>query len=46
MANKCKKKNYKNPKDPKYYCTKCDRKAKKEGKLCKPEEINPISIIY
>ena len=35
----CKKKDYKNPETPQYYCQKCQAKAKKESKLCKPKEI-------
>ena len=36
----CKKKDYKDPEDPKYCCKKCNKKAKKEGKLCKPKKLN------
>ncbi len=35
----CKKDDYREPENPKYFCKKCDRKAKKEDKLCKPKKI-------
>ena len=35
----CKKKDYKTPENPKYYCKKCGAIAKKEGKVCKPKKI-------
>lgn len=37
----CKKKDYKEPDNPKYYCKKCLTKADKEKKVCKPKEIKP-----
>ncbi len=40
MAKKCKKADCKEPKNPEYICAKCDRKAKKKNKLCKPVKIN------
>jgi rRNA maturation endonuclease Nob1 len=36
----CKKKKYKVPDNPKYYCKKCGSKAKKEDKVCKPKKIS------
>lgn len=36
----CKKKDYVEPEDAKYCCKKCNVKAKKENKLCKPKKIN------
>lgn len=39
MAKKCKKKEYKEPDNPIFVCKKCERKAKKEDKLCKPEKL-------
>ena len=35
----CKNKDYEAPTSPKYICKKCDAKAKKESKLCKPKKI-------
>jgi hypothetical protein len=39
MAKKCKKESYEQPKSPNFICSKCERKAKKEHKLCKPEKL-------
>jgi len=39
MAKKCKKDDYKDPREAKYICKKCERKAKKEDKLCKPQKL-------
>ncbi len=43
MTKKCKDKDYKPPKEPKYSCEKCSREAKKDKKLCKPKKIKDIS---
>jgi hypothetical protein len=39
MKTKCKDKDYKAPNEAKYFCKKCERQAKKEEKLCKPEKL-------
>jgi hypothetical protein len=39
MTKKCKKESYEPPKAPNYVCRKCERLAKKEQKLCKPEKL-------
>ncbi len=39
MAKKCKKEPYEPPKAPHFICRKCERMAKKEQKLCKPEKL-------
>jgi len=39
MSKKCEKKDYTDPKNPKYRCDKCKRMAKKKEKLCKPKKI-------
>ena len=39
MAKKVKKETYEPPKGPNYVCRKCERLAKKEQKLCKPEKL-------
>lgn len=38
-TKRCKKKDYKPPQTPAYYCKKCERLAKKEKKLCKAKKI-------
>jgi hypothetical protein len=35
----CKNEDYKEKNDMKYVCKHCERKAKKEDKLCKPKKI-------
>jgi hypothetical protein len=35
----CKNEDYKEKGDAKYVCKRCERKAKKEDKLCKPKKI-------
>ena len=35
----CKQKKYEVPSSPKYICKKCERMAKKEEKLCKPQKL-------
>jgi hypothetical protein len=35
----CKNEDYKEKGDDKYVCKRCERKAKKEDKLCKPKKI-------
>jgi len=35
----CKNEDYKVKADAKYVCKRCERKAKKEDKLCKPKKI-------
>jgi len=35
----CKDNDYKEKDDVKYICKNCERKAKKEDKLCKPKKI-------
>jgi len=35
----CKNKDYKEKDNAKYVCKNCERKAKKEEKLCKPKKI-------
>lgn len=42
----CKKKEYKAPDTPKYVCEKCERLAKKEEKLCKPQKLKGDVIPY
>jgi hypothetical protein len=39
MAKKCKKDEYKDPKQANYICKKCERMAKREEKLCKPKKL-------
>jgi hypothetical protein len=36
---RCEKKNYTEPKDAKYECKKCGRRARKEKQVCKPKAI-------
>lgn len=40
----CKKKDFKDKKNPKYICKKCGAKVKKEEKVCKPDLIISIKI--
>jgi len=35
----CKDKNYKKPKNPKYFCEKCNCKSLKAKEICKPKKI-------
>ncbi|TDN95707.1 hypothetical protein DET65_0485 [Sunxiuqinia elliptica] len=35
----CKKKDFEESENPKYYCKKCGAKVKKEGKVCKPKKL-------
>ena len=39
MSKQCKKKDYKEPEDCKYFCKKCDRISKKEDNVCKPKKL-------
>jgi hypothetical protein len=39
MKTKCKKDDHKIPKNPRYECSKCDRKSKKKEKLCNPKKL-------
>lgn len=39
MKTKCKKDDPKIPKNPRYECSKCDRKSKKKEKLCNPKKL-------
>ena len=39
MSKECNKKDYKEPKNAKYRCKKCERLSKKEDKVCKPKKI-------
>jgi len=39
MKTKCKRDDPNVPKNPRYECSKCDRKSKKKKKLCKPKKI-------
>jgi hypothetical protein len=41
---RCKKEDYQIPDDPKYICTKCERLAKKEEQVCKPEKIRKEAL--
>jgi hypothetical protein len=36
----CKKKNYKEPGNPKYRCKKCGAGANDKEKVCKPEKVD------
>jgi hypothetical protein len=38
MTKKCKDKDYKSPKKAEYFCKNCNREAKKDKKLCKPQK--------
>lgn len=42
MSKKCKKKDYKEPEVCNYKCEKCNRKAKKQSKLCKPVDCKQL----
>jgi hypothetical protein len=35
----CKKKDFKEPENPSYYCKKCDAKVNKEKQVCKPKKL-------
>lgn len=35
----CKKEDYQEPENPKYFCKKCGQKANKEDKVCKPKKV-------
>lgn len=42
--SQCKKQDYEAPYSPKYVCKKCERLAKKEEKLCKPQKLKKKAI--